>query len=124
LLDGAKNAIRDRLDSYTVANDKNALREALRLIPSAASVAAPNYALPALSKRQTLYYIQYFYMYPPSPVDYFLFDQNLERITSRPDLRQHYSELRDRLSQSSDYEKIWQKGDYYLLHRKAWIPVP
>ena len=124
LLDGAKNAIRDRLDSYTVANDKNALREALRLIPSAASVAAPNYALPALSKRQTLYYIQYFYMYPPSPVDYFLFDQNIGRITSRPDLRQHYSELRDRLSQSSDYEKIWQKGDYYLLHRKAGIPVP
>ena len=123
LLDGAKNAIRDRLDSYTVKNDTNALHEALRLIPPSASVAAPNYALPALSKRQMLYYIQYFYMYPPSQVDFFLFDENMGRITSRPDLRQRYSELRDRLSQSSDYEKVWQKGDYYLLHRKAGIPV-
>jgi len=123
LLDGARNAVRERLHSYTVENDAVALREALRLIPPAASVAAPNYALPALSKRQMLYYIQYFYMYPPSQVDFFLFDKNLGRIASQPDLRQHYSDLRDRLSQSSDYEKIWEKSDYYLLHRKAGIPV-
>jgi hypothetical protein len=119
LLDGAKNAVRDRFSAYTVQNDAAALRDALRLIPSNASVAAPNYALPALSKRHELFYIQYFYMYPDSHVDFFLFDNDLHRITARPEVSRRYIELRDKLASDPNYEKIWEHGDYFLMHRRS-----
>ncbi len=119
LLDGAKEAVRGRLLAFTVSNDAAALREALRLIPLNASVAAPNYALPALSKRRELFYLQYLHMYPATQVDYVLFDRNLDRIAANPELRERYLALRQRLSHAEEYETIWQKGDYSLLRRKA-----
>lgn len=117
LLDGVKDAVQERLALYTVRNDASALREATGRIPDGASVAAPNYALPALSKRQKLFYLTYLHMYPQAQPDYILLDRDLDRITRNPQLRERYIALLDRLSRGSDHETIWQLGDYSLLRR-------
>lgn len=146
LLDGAKNAAQARLETYTVHNDAPALREALTRIPPTASVAAPNYALPALSKRLTLFYLQYlrgstvgteskseeiqsrekgrwFGVYPNPRPDYILLDDNLDRVTTNADLRARYLTLREELSRSKDYETVWKRGEYSLLRRISEAPV-
>ena len=119
LLDGAKDAVQARLTMYTVRNDATALRQALGRIPDAASVAAPNYALPALSHRPKLFYVTYLYMYPQAQPDYIFLDGNIDRITINPELRERYVALLDRLSHSTEYDTIWQTGDYALLQRKS-----
>jgi hypothetical protein len=118
LLDGAKDAIQERLALYTVHNDAVALREAVRQIPDSASVAAPNYALPALGSRPKLFYISYLFMYPNAKPDYILLDHNFVRVTANPELRERYVELANSLSDSTDYETTWRHGDYSLLRRK------
>jgi hypothetical protein len=118
LLDGIKDAVQARLALYTVHNDAALLWEAIERIPADASVAAPNYALPALSKRQKLFYITYLYMYPQAQPNYILLDRNINRITVNPELQRHYVTLLNELSQSTDYESVWQRGDYFLLQRR------
>lgn len=117
LLDGLKDAVQSRLGSYTVRNDAQALREVIALIPETASVAAPNYALPALSKRATLFYVQYMHMYPHSQPDYFLLDRDSDRMPANPELRHRFISLINMLSSSPRYETIWQQGPYFLLRR-------
>lgn len=139
LVDGLKNAVQIR-QSTSVRNDPEALREAIRLVPSNASIAASNYALPALSKRYKLYYLQYIREpvanqkggevgapeggkgrwsggYPHPHPDYILLDYNLDRITTNPGLRKRYMALLEELSHPTEYKVMWQKGDYSLLQR-------
>lgn len=118
LVDGIKDAIQARLALYTVHNDAPVLWEAIEQIPATASVAAPNYALPALSNRPKLFYVTYLHMYPQAQPAYILLDRNIDRITVSPELRQHYVALLDELSRSREYESVWQRGDYSLLYRR------
>jgi hypothetical protein len=122
LLDGAKDAIQVRLGSYTVRNDAAVLREAIASIPDDASVAAPNYALPALASRSKLFYVQYLHMYPQAQPDYILLDHNRDRMPAHPELRERYMALLNILPQSADYETVWQQGEYFLLHRVGHKP--
>ena len=122
LLDGAKDAIQVRLGSYTVRNDAAALREAIASIPDDASVAAPNYALPALASRSKLFYVQYLHMYPQAQPDHILLDHNRDRMPAHPELRERYMALLNILPQSADYETVWQQGEYFLLHRVGHKP--
>ena len=117
LMDGVKDAVQYRYSLYTVINDSAALREALEHIPPTASVAAPNYALPALSQRGKLFYLQYLHMYPQALPDYILVDVNLDRVTSNSALRERYSALLRKLADASEYESVWQRGQYLLLRR-------
>jgi Predicted membrane protein (DUF2079) len=119
VFDGLKDAAQARFGSYTVRNDAAALWQAVKRIPNDASVAAPNYALPALANRPKLFYLQYLHMYPQPRVDYFLLDRNFARISSNPELRARYIELFETLSHSTDYETVWQQGEYCLLERRA-----
>jgi hypothetical protein len=119
LLDGMKDAVQGRLASHTVRNDATALREAIKHIPEAASVAAPNYALPALANRSQLFYVTYLHMYPQAQPDYILLDRNLDRITANPDLQARYATVLDTLAHSTEYEPIWQRGAYSLLQRQG-----
>jgi hypothetical protein len=119
LVDGVKEAIRSRLAVYTVWNDAASLRDGLGRIPENASVAAPNYVLPAIASRRGLYYVNYLHMYPRQHVDYVLLDRNVERITKNAGLRERYTALLDKLVASREYEAVWQRGEYLLLRRTA-----
>lgn len=119
IIDGAKSSLREGLVAYFVVNDRVALQEAVHLIPPSASVAAPTYALPALSRRYKLYTIQEFQMYPQPHPDFFLFDQNRDRVSLNPAVRKRYDNLFLNISQSSEYEKIWQSGEYILFRRNG-----
>jgi hypothetical protein len=116
LLDGAKDAIQERLNFIT-RNDSEALKEAINLIPNYASVAAPNYSLPALSGRPKLFYIQYMHMYRLAKPEYYLFDRNRTRITTNRALQVQYQELLEKVSCSIDYQKIWQRDEYFIVRR-------
>jgi hypothetical protein len=117
LVDGVKDTLQVELTSNTVRNNASAIAEAIEIIPDTASVAAPNYALPALSKRPKLFYLQHLHSYPEARPDYILLDRDISRITTNPELRRHYISLMDTLSRSTAYETVWQHGDYYLLRR-------
>jgi len=119
LMDGVKDAIRSRLALYTVRNDAAALRDAVGRIPPKASVAAPNYLLPAVASRRELYYVTYLDMYPPARIDYILLDRNSERVTMNPQLRGRYLAWFGTLAGSNEYETVWQRGEYALLSRRA-----
>jgi hypothetical protein len=119
LLDGAKDAVQTRIDSHTVRNNAPALWEAIAQIPDTASVAAPNYALPALSNRQKLFYLTYLDMYPQAQPDYLLIDRDIDRVTTNPDLRAKYVVLIDQLQRSPAYEITWQKREYLLLRHTS-----
>lgn len=146
LFNGAKQAVQGRLGSYTVRNDPQALREAIKLIPEGAPVAAPNYALPVLSKRPRLYYLQYmqgpfttpgsgdeqtrrggkgrwFGVYPQPDPDFILLDNDLDRVTTNPELRERYITLLGRLSRSTNYETVWQRREYRLLRKALNAPA-
>jgi hypothetical protein len=99
-------------------HDVAALNEAIESVPTAASIAAPIYTLPALSSRPRLYTIEYLYMYDSPEVQYFLVDHDIDRITSNPDLRGHYTALLERLSDPSVYRVVWQRDDYTLFARR------
>jgi len=118
LLDGVKDAIQERLLMYTVRNDAVALREAIRRIPDSASVAAPNYALPALGSRPKLFYVSYLFKYAKAQPDYVLLDHNFQRVTANPELREQYVKLVSSLSNSTEYQTTWRQGAYSLLRRK------
>lgn len=118
LLDGVKDAVQERLGTYTVVNDGAALREAIQRIPGSASVAAPNYALPALSSRERLYYLQYLHMYPEARPDYVLVDLDLARVTRNPELQGRYASFLRGLAESKDHTVVWERGDYRLLRRR------
>jgi uncharacterized membrane protein len=122
LLDGAKEAVRTRLEphmgTHAAWNDAAALREGLERIPATASVAAPNYVLPALSNRPKLFSVLYLHMYPQAErPDYLLLDRNLDRMIRNPELRSRYAALLERVSQSRDYETVWEHGEYFILRR-------
>jgi hypothetical protein len=119
LLDGAKDAVQERLASYTVTNDAQAVGEALERIPASASVAAPNYALPALASREKLYYLTYLSMYPQARPDYVLVDRNVERVTSNPELQRRYAAIVRDLTDSPQYAPVWHAGPYLLLQRQT-----
>jgi uncharacterized membrane protein len=119
VFDGLKDAVQARLESHTVRNDATALWQAVKRIPNDASVAAPNYALPTLANRPRLFYLQYLHMYPQARADYFLLDRNFARISSNPELRGRYIELFQTLSHSTDYETVWEQGEYLLLERRG-----
>jgi hypothetical protein len=117
LVDGAKDAVLEGLIGASAWNDGAALREAVEHVPEDASLAAPTYALPAVSKRATLYTVQYLHMYPAPDPEYFLLDRNLERISGSPDLRRRYVTVLDDVSRSSRYERVWQRGEYVVYRR-------
>ena len=117
LIDGAKDAIQERLKNHTVWNDAAALREGLAFVPAEASVAAPHYALPALANRRRLYYLQYLDAYPGAAPDYVLLDRDLERVGGGPERRAHYALLLRQLTESPDYTAIWSRKDYLLIRR-------
>ncbi|MGH3117611.1 MAG: DUF2079 domain-containing protein [Gaiellales bacterium] len=117
LVDGAKDAVQDGLLRTGVRNDRTALREAVDRIPDGVSVAAPTYALPALSKRPRLFTLQYLHMYPGAQPDYLLLDRNADRVTGNPELRSRYAALLDKVSRSGEYTTVWQGGEYFLLRR-------
>ncbi len=117
LLDGAKDAVQDRLRNHTVWNDAVALRQGLAFVPAEASVAAPHYALPALANRRRLYYLQYLDAYPGATPEYVLLDRDLERVGGSPERRTHYAVLLRRLTESPDYTVIWSRKDYLLIRR-------
>lgn len=119
LLDGMKDAVQERLGSYTVVNDGAALRDAIQRIPRSASVAAPNYALPALSSRERLYYVQYLHMYPGARPEYVLVDRDLARVARNPELQERYASLLRSLAESKDHVVVWERGDYQLVRRRA-----
>jgi hypothetical protein len=56
-------------------------------------------------------------MYPQGQADYLLLDRNLDRVTRNPELRSRYVALLERVSQSREYETVWQRGEYFLLRR-------
>jgi Predicted membrane protein (DUF2079) len=120
ILDGLKDTIQIRLELYTVQNNASVLEEAIGQIPQAASVAAPNYALPALSKRSKLFYITYLDSYPQAKPDFVLLDRDLERITTNEKLRVRYVSLLEAISRSPDYKTIWQNGSYVVLRRGGY----
>ena len=120
LLDGVKDSIRSRLALYTVRNDSAALREAVRLVPANASIAAPNYALPALSRRRELYYLPYLHMYPRQQPDYVLLDRNVGRVSMNVETQARYIALLSGFMNSTQYSRVWQRGDYVLLSRNSF----
>jgi len=117
LLDGTKDTVQEGWTTYTLHNDRAALREALQLIPATASVAAPSYALPALANRARLFNLPQLHLYPDGNADYILIDHDLDRVTASPNLKPRYAALVERLSRSSDYQTVWQRSDYALLRR-------
>jgi len=117
LFNEVRGAVRERAILYTVRNDSESLREGIAKIPSGASVAAPNYALPALAKRPKLFFASYLDMYPEQQIDYFLIDRNVSRITKNPEVIDRYVSLLARLSDSSQYSIVWNRNDYVLFRR-------
>jgi hypothetical protein len=117
LLDGAKDAVQEALLGASVRNDRAALWEVVERIPDSASLAAPTYALPVVSGRAKVFTLQYLHMYQGARPDYLLLDRNLDRITRNPELRSRYAGLLERVSQSREYETVWQRGEYFLLRR-------
>jgi len=88
LLDGAKDAVRQRLLAYRTSHDPAALAKAVAHVPDGASVAAPVVALPALSKRPRLFTLQYFDAYPAPDVEYFLLDGRPQRVWGTAERRE------------------------------------
>lgn len=146
LVDGVKDALDALLRSRITWNDPAALREGLALIPAEASVAAPNYLLPALSYRPLLYHLnylrplvqgqhtettdtghiprRYFLTYPHVRPTFIFVDLDLDRIVRQQDLRRHYQALLSHLAASSDYELVWQHQAYRLFRsRTANVPT-
>lgn len=119
LVDGLKDAVQARLGSYTVWNDAQSLSDALALVPSRASVAAPGYVLPALSQRKQLYYLQYLHQYQNARPEYVLVDRDVNRVSSNPDLRSRYLALVAQLLRSQEHTLIWQRGAYLLFRRNS-----
>ncbi|MGH7391482.1 MAG: DUF2079 domain-containing protein [Candidatus Rokuibacteriota bacterium] len=117
LVDGAKDSVQAGLTTYTLHNDAAALREAVKLIPGSASVAAPGYALPALANRAKLFNLPQLHMYPRAQADYILIDRDLDRVTTSPALQPRYVALLEDLAQSTEYETVWRDGEYALLRR-------
>jgi hypothetical protein len=117
LVDGAKDAVLEGLVGASAWNDSAALWEAVERIPDDASLAAPTYALPAVSQRAKLYTVQYLHMYPAPDAEYWLLDRNLERITGHPDLRRRYVAVLDEVARSTRYEQVWERGEYLLYRR-------
>jgi hypothetical protein len=117
-VDGLKRATEVSLLDYMGGHDVAALKEAIEIVPARASIAAPIYALPALSSRPRLYTIEYLQMYDSPEVEYFLVDHDIDRITSNPELRGYYAVLLESLSDPGGYRVVWQRGDYTLFaHR-------
>jgi hypothetical protein len=119
LLDGAKAAVQERLLGYIDGHDAAALSEAVAHVPDGAPVAAPIIALPALSKRPRLFTLQYLDAYPAPRVEYFLLDRRPDRVWRNPARRDRYAALVDELTRSPDYERVWERGDYLVLRRRA-----
>jgi hypothetical protein len=117
LLDGIKDSLQDGWNSYTLENDADALRKVVKMIPDNASVAAPGYALPALSNRAKLYNLPALHLYLNARPDYLLLDRQLDRVTGSPILQPRYAELLADVSKSETFEKVFQEGDYMLLKR-------
>jgi predicted membrane protein DUF2079 len=117
LLDGAKDAVRERLLGYIKPHDVAALWEAVDRIPDGAPVAAPMEVLPVLSKRSRLFTLQHLDQYPRAQPEYVLLDGNVDRVWRNPERRERYVALLDELSRSSDYATVWQHGQYSLLRR-------
>lgn len=117
LLDGAKDAVQEGLTTCTLDNDADALWKVVKLIPDSASVAAPDYALPVLANRATLFNLPQLHMYPRTQADYILVDRDLDRVTANPEWQRHYADLLQDLSHSREYETVWQQGQYALLRR-------
>ncbi len=122
LLDGAKDAVQERLLGYIAGHDAAALSEAVARIPDGASVAAPVIALPALSKRPRLFTLQYLDVYPEPRVEYFILDRNLDRVWRNRERRERYVALVGELTRSPDYETVWQRGEYLVLRRRGDAP--
>ena len=120
LLDGGRGAVGERLVAYAIGQDAAALAEAIAHIPDGAAVAAPVAALPALSQRPRLFTLQYLDAYPAAPgPDYFLLDRNLARVWRNPERRQWYAALLNELTTSPQHERLWERGDYLVLRRRA-----
>jgi len=119
LLDGAKDAVQERLLGYIDGHDAAALSEAVAQVPDGAPVAAPIIALPALSKRPRLFTLQYLDAYPAPRVEYFLLDRRPDRVWRNPARRDRYAALVDELTRSPDYERVWERGDYLVLRRRG-----
>lgn len=117
LLDGTKDTLQEGMISYTLHNDADALWEVVDLIPDNASVAAPGYILPVLSKRSKLFNLPQLHMYPEAQPDYILIDHDLDRVTSSPQLNPIYKTLLEKLSRCIEYETVWKEGEYALLQR-------
>jgi hypothetical protein len=140
LADGIKDSLDARLRS-TTWNDASVLREALALIPADASVAAPDYLLPALSYRPRLYFVtylrppaegrhaepapqshparRYFLTYPPVQPAFIFVDFDLDRVIRQPELRRRYRLLLEYLTASGHYEIVWQHGPYRLFRFRS-----
>jgi hypothetical protein len=119
LLDGMKDTVQEGLITYTLHNDAKILWEGISLVPDTASIAAPGYALPTLANRARLFNLPRLHMYPNAQADYILLDRDLDRVTGNPELQEHYVALLERLSHSTEYETVWQRGEYSLLRRKG-----
>jgi hypothetical protein len=123
LLDGAKDVVQTRLASGVLQTriesrrDADALWEIVDRIPNTASVAAPHYALPALSGRQKLYYVQHLHDYLPTEPDFILLDDDLDRVTRNPERRARYVALADTVRPSPKYETVLHREKFTLLRR-------
>lgn len=119
VLDGNKDLVQRTLIQLATENDRDALTEALALIPEDASVAAPQYALPHLANRPKLYYLEELYMYPDPSPEYYLVDKNRDRLWLNAQRAAEYPAFLERLFESTEHEVIWSHGDYALLRRRA-----
>lgn len=106
-------AVQTRLSSYIVQNDAQLLRDSIAEIPDAASVAAPTTALPALSKRDKLFYLQYLYMYHITMHDHitFLLIGTLNMLQEIQICVYAVIQLLTEMFQSTEYKTIlWRQG--------------
>jgi Predicted membrane protein (DUF2079) len=121
LLDGARGAVGERLLGYATGHDAAALAEAIAQIPDGAPAAAPIAALPALSQRSRLFTLQYLDHYPAPAPDYVLLDRRVERVWRNPERSQWYAALLNELATSPEYERVWERGDYLVVRRRAQV---
>jgi hypothetical protein len=98
---------------------QKSLEKILTLVPSEASVAAPNILMPQLSYRQKLYSSDRLWRYDKPVVDYIILDTRLDQLSEKDRNKPKYQVVIAETRTDVRYELVFSEEGFEVYRRKA-----